>query len=122
MWKPYNPNPTWKNVGDCTVRALSKALDKDWYEVYFGICVEGAVRGDMPSGNATWGAYLKDQGFRRHLPDEDVTVFQFADQHPVGVYVLALSGHVVCVKNGDVYDSWDSGNEVVIYYWDKERE
>ena len=26
-WKPYNPNPRASNVGDCTVRAISKALN-----------------------------------------------------------------------------------------------
>lgn len=26
----YNPNPAQKSVGDCTVRAISKALDQSW--------------------------------------------------------------------------------------------
>lgn len=29
-WHEYNPNPVrGKRVGDCTIRALSKALEKD---------------------------------------------------------------------------------------------
>lgn len=29
-WREYNPNPVrGKRVGDCTIRALSKALEKD---------------------------------------------------------------------------------------------
>ena len=28
-WKFYNPSPNGGNVGDCTVRAISKALDQD---------------------------------------------------------------------------------------------
>ena len=35
-----NKNPHGRNVGDCTVRALSKALDQDWYTTYLGLCVE----------------------------------------------------------------------------------
>lgn len=54
MFEFYNPNPYEKNVGDCTVRAISKALEQDWYRTYLGLCIEGAVRGDMPSANATW--------------------------------------------------------------------
>lgn len=115
----YNPSPFGKNVGDCTVRALSKALDQDWHETYFGLCIEGALRGDMPSANATWGAYLRRNGYHRELAPEDVTVAEFADTHPNGSYILALSGHVVCVVDDVLYDTWDSGNEIVLYYWQK---
>ena len=44
----------------------------------------------------------------------------FAAEHPSGTYILALSGHVVCVMDGDYYDTWDSGGEVPLYYWRKE--
>ena len=52
MFSFYNPNPTGKNVGDCAVRALSKALGQDWLVTYLGICIQGALAGDMPSANA----------------------------------------------------------------------
>lgn len=55
MFSFYNPNPTGKNVGDCAVRALSKALGQDWLVTYLGICIQGALAGDMPSANAVWG-------------------------------------------------------------------
>ena len=115
----YNPNPLEKNVGDCTVRALSKALGQDWEKTYAGLALEGFLRGDMPSGNAVWGAYLRRHGYRRELAPEDVTVAEFADAHPNGSYILALSGHVVCVQDNTLYDTWPSGNEVVLYYWEK---
>ena len=115
----YNPSPFRKNVGDCTVRALSKALNQDWHETYFGLCIEGALRGDMPSANATWGAYLRRNGYKRELAPEDVTVAEFADTHPNGIYILALSGHVVWVIDDILYDTWDSGNETVLYFWRK---
>lgn len=115
----FNPNPYQKNVGDCTVRALSKALLKDWYEIYLGLCIEGALRGDMPSSNATWGAYLKRHGFRRELAPDDITVSEFASERPNGTYILALSGHVVCIEDGEIFDTWDSGNETVLYFWQK---
>lgn len=116
----YNPNPFGRNVGDCTVRSISKALDQDWYKTYFGLCIEGALRGDMPSANAAWGSYLRRHGFRRALAPEDVTVAEFADMHPSGTYILALSGHVVCIMDGTLYDTWDSSKETVLYFWRKE--
>lgn len=123
MYKYFNKNPKGRNVGDCTVRAISKATGQSWDKTYLALCVQGYLDGDMPSANATWGAYLRKIGFRRHiLPDECpdcYTVSQFAADHPVGIYILALSNHVVCVENGCVWDSWDSSNEIPLYYWER---
>lgn len=119
----YNPNPAGRNVGDCTVRAISAAAGQTWEETYAGLCVEGLSLYDMPSSNAVWGAYLENKGFkRRMMPDtcpNCYTVARFAKEHPSGIYILALSGHVVCIKDGDWMDSWDSGNEIVLYYWER---
>ena len=116
----YNPNPLGKNVGDCTVRALSKALGQGWDKTYIGLCLEGFIRKDMPSSNATWGAYLRRNGYRRELAPDDITVEEFSDENPSGLYVPALSGHVVCLVDNVLYDTWDSGNETVLYFWRKE--
>ena len=115
----YNPNPDGRNVGDCTVRALSKALDQDWDSTYWGICVEGNLLHDMPSANTVWGSYLKKKGFLRELVPDDMTVRDFVTANPRGTYVIALSGHVVCAKDGVLYDTWDSSNEIAVYYWTK---
>ena len=69
-WKPYNPNPRASNVGDCTVRAISKALNQDWETTYAGLSFMGFSLSDMPSANHVWSAYLRRKGFRRHLVDD----------------------------------------------------
>lgn len=123
MYSYFNINPAGKNVGDCVVRAIAKATGQDWVDTYLDLCVQGCVDYDLPSSNAVWGAYLRRMGFRRHIiPDtcpDCCTVADFAAGHPVGTYILALSGHVVCVENGVIWDSWNCGNETVLYYWKK---
>ena len=117
----FNPNPKGSRVGDCTIRAISKATGKDWELIYAGLSAYGYMLCDMPSANHVWGAYLKREGFKRHLVDDhgqDVyTVEDFCVDHPEGVYILAIEGHVVCVDSGRYYDSWDSGNEIPVFYW-----
>lgn len=117
----YNPNPTGKNVGDCTVRALTKALRQDWEQTYLGLAIYGFMMRDMPSANAVWGSYLKSKGYaRKIIPDtfpDSYTLSDFAEENSEGVFIVALSGHVVCVKDGIIYDSWDSSGEVPLYYW-----
>lgn len=121
----YNPNPNNQRVGDCSVRAISKALGKEWDDAYIGLCAEGLFYHDMPSSNYVWGMYLKRFGFtQKMIPSicpQCVTVAQFAKDHPSGRYVVATQGHVVCIDSGDYYDSWDSGNEIVLYFWEKEE-
>lgn len=117
----YNPNPSCKQVGDCTVRAISRALDQSWEQTYAGITAYGYMLCDMPSANHVWGAYLRRNGFKRYIVDDkgqDIyTVEDFCLDNQNGVYVLAIDGHVVCVVDGYYYDSWDSGKEIPIYYW-----
>ena len=122
----YNANPDGKNVGDCTIRAISRALGQSWETTYTELVLHGFLLRDMPSANHVWGAYLRSRGFtRRIVPDtcpDCYTVADFAREHPRGLYILALSGHVVCVQDGDWYDTWDSGDKVPLYYWERTEE
>lgn len=120
----FNPNPKNARVGDCAVRAVGKVVGQDWFDAYIGLSAEGLALRDMPSANYVWGMYLKKFGFEEHMissicPD-CVTVSQFAKDHPKGRYVLACQNHVVAVIDGNYYDTWDSGNEIVLYYFKKE--
>lgn len=121
MYVSYNANPEGNKVGDCTVRAISTALNQPWESTYAGVAVEGMRMLDMPSANAVWGSYLRKKGFVREIipntcPD-CYTVEDFCRDNPTGTYILALSGHVVAVIDGKYYDTWDSGGEIPIYYW-----
>lgn len=119
-WVHYNPNPCNCNVGDCTIRALTKALNKDWESVYAMLCAYGYMRHDMPSANHVWGECLRQNGFERYIVEDYgkiYTVKDFCRDNPNGTFVLAIQGHVVTVVDGDHYDTWDSGNEIPLYYW-----
>ena len=122
---PYNPNPGKNRVGDYTVRALCKATGRAWETIFCALSLEGFMRRDMPSANHVWGAYLRRCGFTRHvIPNECpdcYTVADFAADHPHGVYVLAISGHVVAVADGDWHDTLDSGAEIPVYFWTREE-
>ena len=123
----YNPNPAGRrSVGDCTIRALSKALGQTWEETYVGLALEGFARGDLPNADSVWGPYLKAHGFTRNfIPDDGLgayTVADFAADNPNGMFILSMPGnHVVTVVDGVIYDSWNSGGECPSYYWTKER-
>lgn len=123
MWVYYNPNPTGRNVGDCAVRAISKAFDIDWEEAYDLISNAARLMGDMPSANSVWGAVLRQNGFyRKAIPNscpDCYTAEDFCIDHPYGTYVLGFGGHVATVKDGRLFDSWNSIKEIPQFYWEE---
>ena len=122
-WVWYNPSPTGRNVGDCAVRAVAKALNIDWETAFALISANAFQMGDMPSSNSVWGSVLRQHGFKRTgLPPtcpDCYTAKDFAKDHPNGVYVLGFGNHVATLVDGQIYDSWDSSNEVPQYFWEK---
>ena len=124
-WRLYNPSPVGRNVGDCAVRAIAKALNTDWETSYALIALNGYLMGDMPSSDAVWGAVLRQNGFSRFaIPNtcpECYTIGDFAEDHPDGVYVVGTGSHVATIRDGIVFDSWDSTREIPQFYWHKEE-
>lgn len=118
----YNANPMHRKVGDCTVRAISKALKQSWEHTYTELAVQGLLMYDMPSSNAVWGAYLKSKGFVKKAINKDklYTIIDFCKDNPQGVYIVGTGTHTVCVEDGKYYDTWDSGDEIPILYYIKE--
>ena len=123
-WKYFNNNPAGRRVGDCSVRALSVALGIDWETAYALAALNGYLMNDVISADSVWGSVLRQNGFYRHaIPNscpECFTIGDFAEEHPHGVYVVGTGTHVVTVKDGVIWDSWDSSEEIPQYYWHKE--
>ena len=122
MWIEYNPNPLGLRVGDCVIRAISKALDASWERVYVELCVQGFMMGDLPSSNAVWSAYLRHKGFKRHTIEDCpdcYSIEDFCKDHQKGVYVIGTGTHAVAIIDSCYYDAWQSGREPVVYYFEK---
>ena len=100
-------------------------MESDWEDTYLDIVMLGLTMHDMPSSNDVWGTYLSNHGFKRYIiPDtcpECYTVSEFCDDNPTLTGILTTGTHVIAVSRGNYYDTWDSGNEVPIYYWRKEK-
>lgn len=126
MWIEYNPNPTGRRVGDCAVRAISMALNIDWETAYVLMAVTGFSMGDMPNSNSVWGALLRQHGFYREAISDSCpdcyTAEDFSNDHPKGMFVLGFGDHVATMIDGNIYDAWDSRNEIPQYVWYKKEE
>jgi len=122
-WEQVNPNPKGKNVGDCVVRAISLATDQEWDKVYFDLCLQGYMQSDMPSSNEVWSAYLADRGWAYHRLQDSCpfcyTIEDFCKEHSGGTFIVATGTHVICVKDGNYLDAWDSGDRIPLFYFER---
>ena len=125
MYSYYNANPYKIRVGDCVIRAISKALNQPWEDTYIDLTIQGYLMGDLLSSNAVWGAYLKSKGFTRDIISNDCpecyTIQDFCNEYPQGTYVIGTGSHAVAVVDGQIFDTWDSSDETPIYFYRKEE-
>ena len=120
-YRYFNPNPVGNVTGDCAVRAVAAALDVSWDTAYDMIAERAKQMGTVMQANAAWGSVLRQHGFYRaaiknSCPD-CYTAHDFCVDHPNGVYVLGFGTHTAAVIDGQLWDSWDSSDEIPQYYW-----
>lgn len=123
MYSYYNANPYKIRVGDCVIRAISKALNQPWEDTYIDLTIQGYLMGDLLSSNAVWGAYLKSKGFTRDIISNDCpecyTIDDFCNEYPKGTYIIGTGTHAVCVIDSTIFDTWNSSGETPIYFYYK---
>ena len=103
--------------GDCTIRALCKALDIEWLDA-FDLMIPFCRREQIPNiFFATLDIRKKimsEIGFSYHGVSNKrgvkrPTVETFAKDHPEGTFILNVANHEVAVVDGKYYDTWNSG-------------
>lgn len=121
----YNANPFNNRSSDCTVRAISTLTGESWDDIYIDLSLQGFLMKDMMASNAVWGSYLYQRGYIKYICSNKQfcpTIDEFVNTHPNGKFLVCTGSHVVPVIDGDYYDTWDSGDEIVDYYWKKETQ
>lgn len=86
------------------------------------LSAQGFMMGDLLAANSVWGEYLKKKGFTREMIPRECPdcycIDDFAAEHPDGVYVVGTGTHATAVVDGTIYDIWDCGGEMPLYYYE----
>ena len=133
-YKYYNANTRNNDVGDCVKRAISLALGRDYDEVSAELNkLKRELHVDAFNLPYVYSRYLRKFNIvpksLNPTAENAVTESEFAAAHPSGTYILEVgkakltsyskfkqyppSDHLVAVIDGDIYDSWDSSDDVV---------
>lgn len=116
----YQPNKKdlKDKYGDCTIRALTKALNISWLEAFdmtIPVCREEQLPNVFFAPIEVRKRVMKSLGFdyvgiSNKKGAKRPTVDSFAKEHPLGRYICNVANHEVAVVDGKYYDTWDSGN------------
>lgn len=129
----YNPNvdaktfksgkPKFWNRNDSSVRAICKAIGKDWITVYDELCNIGHNYNDMPSSKQVVTNMLSNYGYELVTLGKPVqgqkrpTIEEFAQEHNEGTYVLYLRDYYITMIDGVLYNTENFAEEKVYSYW-----
>lgn len=141
MWREYNPNPETKKVtrgrrkgkkvlhADCVIRAFTLLLNKNWAETYMILAKKGIEKCDVFTQPCVWREFVRKADVKLDVSVNDLddprrhrkmTVKEVADLtlRNNKVYLCNSLGHVVVCKDGQYWDSWNSGRESVRSIWE----
>lgn len=119
MYQFLNLNPRQRDVNDCTIRAIALATNRSWDEVYRELSMFAQSLAVMPDDVE----YIDDYLLRRfervcNCRNRNITVGEFVEHNPKGVFLITMKGHITCAIDGVVYDTFDPSNKKI---WDAYR-
>lgn len=117
-YKFLNLNPLGKREQDCVCRAISLALNEDYYTIESKLNLIGNLF-DCEELCVCCYKHLLDYvyGLDRIEEYRGHTIEEFANHNPYGVFLVRVSGHLTCVIDNKIVDTWDCRNEIVDLIW-----
>lgn len=119
MYRYLNKNPKAINTEDCVLRAVSLAQGKTWDIVYDELSQLAKEKGMLFSDAEFVEGYL-DSLYPRTCYQNNgltMTVGEFVENNPTGLFLVTMRGHITCVKNGILYDTFDCRDRLIWCSW-----
>lgn len=124
MYRYLNKNPMARHIEDCVLRSVSLAQGKTWDKVYEELSNMAKEKGMLFSDSEFVESYLDSLYERTCYQDNGLamTVGDFVESHSSGTYLVTMRGHITCVKEGILYDTWDCRDRLIWCAWEVKAE
>lgn len=124
-FKYYNANSKNKHTTDCVVRAICTALEQSYEQTINELVALWLETGYDIAEARCFGKYLELKGWIKQKQPRKVDNTKYTGKEFVktfkGVCVANIGGnHTVCIKDGKVFDIWDSTDGCIGNYWIKQ--
>ena len=117
MFKYLNLNPLDLTEEDCVTRAISLASGYSYAEVQDKLYYISKLLDCERLCVCCYQHLLSDVFKYDKIYCRDVSVSEFAERHPTGVYLIRMEGHLSVLVDGVVYDIWDCSDEILTDVW-----
>lgn len=121
VYEYSNPHPKKLKTNDCVVRAFSLAFNKDYLEVRRNLNkAKREIKAKSYKSSKFLYKYLKD--YKRIVIKVDAgnrrpRAKDFINKYGPGTYILSMRGHLVCLKDTKLLDTWDSSDKAIYTAW-----
>lgn len=118
-YKYKNLEPLGRHLKDCVCRAISNATDEKYENIERKLYLIGELYDCEKLCVACYYNLLENYYNFERVPNvRGMTIREFADTHPNGIYIIRVNGHLTSVRNGILEDIWNCQNEVVDIVWE----
>ena len=116
-FKFHNVNPYGNRTEDCVTRAICLASGRDYFDISEKLFHTAKLL-DCERLCVCCYRHLLDHVFKyKYINCDNMTVEEFADEHPYGVYLVRMNGHISCVIDNCIFDTWDCRDLIVTDAW-----
>lgn len=114
-----NVNPLGEIEEDCVCRAISLALNEDYYKIQEKLYLVAKLF-ECEYLCVCCYKYLLDDVYdlKRIEEVKGMTVEEFANYFPVGIFIVRVEGHLTCVIDNNIMDIWDCRDKIVDLVWE----
>ena len=121
MFRYLNINPLSLTESDCVTRAIALATGYSYAEIQDKLYYISQLLECEKLCVCCYQHLLSDVFKYDKVYCHNMTVSEFTQQHPEGVYLIRMEGHLSTLVNGVIYDLWDCSYETLTDVWRVER-
>jgi len=121
MFIKENINPKGKKCGDCVIRAIAKAEQKSWMEIFEELTDIARKSYNVFNDPKVYSDYLKGyetinvKYFNEFNDKKRYTVNEICNWK--GTYIISIANHLTTVIDGNIYDIWDCSQKSTYKIW-----
>lgn len=112
-----NVNPDNSKENDCVTRAISLASNIEYSTIRKKLFHTARLLDCEKLCHTCYSFFIEQVLKGKPVNCDYMSVNDFADLHPYGVYLVRMQGHISTIIDGVVYDIWDCRKSLLTNAW-----
>jgi hypothetical protein len=113
----YNVSPDGEHKNDCVTRAISLASGMPYAETRKKLRSVATLFDCERICMSCYKHLIENVLYCKPLDCDGMTVEEFADMHPFGVYLVRMNQHISCIIDNTIYDIFDCRGHLLTNAW-----